>query len=133
MRQIIILIKYMDKNISAVKLRGTLEVEDACNQISDFICELLSKKPNIVELKHNTHNILYILELIENGIKQRMAKNIDKKKLCLDILKRMFNLTEAEQKLASSFIEVALENKLVKKVSSYKKVKKIAKGFFFKS
>lgn len=104
--------------MDVVDIRNNLKHDLVFYEIKEKIKKRLSEFPQYEKYKTDSEFLLLACNLIENLCKQ---SSIDKKQLCLNIYKEIFNdITEDDIKLIESNIEFLYNNKKFKKVSYYK-------------
>ena len=108
--------------MSMVKLKNSAKIHNTVESIIDSIVQTVCKIPNYEKLKLDPELFRYILELLENGLKDQ---TIDKKDIIDKIVSRLFpNLTPDEKALVDGVILFVINNQLIQKFGCYDSVKK---------
>lgn len=95
-------------------LASDIKRQEIITQIRERITELNLRLP---EYKNNTEFVLLVLNLIEHLVKKKYK--IDKKKLAVELLSSMLNLSNQEINALETNIEFLHSNKMIKKVSPF--------------
>ena len=106
----------MDQLVELPKiyLENSLKLHSVYEMLVQKILEEIKKIPNLQIQKLNPELTKLICTLVESCVEK--GGKIDKKKLVIEILAKLFTLTEVEKIFIASQIEFILDNKLVKKL-----------------
>lgn len=89
-----------------------------------FICDIITKYPNYAGLKNHLDLLRIVVNFIENLIINK-KDNINKLDLAIDIYKKVFNpLQPNEIELLKANIEFLNRNRLIKRISKKKRIRK---------
>lgn len=124
----------METQIKLPKFKlGFLKTHISYNALLDGISAELMKIPNYQELKMNSELTKMICSVVEEvcvnkkSLKLQKAK-IDKKVLVIDILNKIYNLTDDEQRNLADNIDFMHQNDLIKTLT---KCEKLFSFFFY--
>lgn len=90
----------------------------------------IQKIPNIEKYKLSRRITKVVCNILENAISSNANLKINKKQLCIDILDSIFKLSDQEKQIIDDDVEFLFENKMIKKLSNWKKLKNKIKPFF---
>ena len=108
-------------NLDYVKFKRNLKRVHTEAEIKKLIMDKIQQIPDFMELKFDPELTLFICNLIENGVKEKKIKKIDKKAFVLDVLKVLFGYNETEVKQLDTQIEFLHANNKIKTVNLTKK------------
>lgn len=95
-------------------LASDIKRQEIIKQIQDRIHALNLR---LSDYKNNTEFVLLVLNLVEHLVKKK--HKIDKKKLAIEILSSLLNLSNPEINALDTNIEFLHSNKMIKKVSRF--------------
>ena len=102
-----------------IQSKNTLLRDKRFYEIKDIILKRLQEFPNITSYKFNNEFLSFAMTLIEHLVKKK--DKINKKELLFEIFDVLFpELTSEEKQQIGAGVEFLLDNKQIKKVSSYK-------------
>lgn len=107
----------MSQQLSYVKFKRNLKRVHTEAEIKKLIMEKIQQIPDFISLKFDPELTLFVCNLIENGVKDRKIKKIDKKAFVLDVLKALFQYTDDEVKQLDTQIEFLHANNKIKAVN----------------
>lgn len=119
--------------MSFVKLKNNGKLHLCKYSLINEVENIVKKIPNYSELKGDPELLIYILGLVQNGIKKDMKEKMDLKDIAMDIFQKCFNLTPDEKASILKQIEYAINNEHVEAVKVSTKAFSYAKSFFFKN
>jgi hypothetical protein len=108
-------------SLKYVKFKHNLKRLHTEAEIKKIIMEKIQKIPEFITLKFDPELTLFVCNLIENGVKEKKIKKIDKKQFVMDVLHSLFNFEEDELKQLDTQIEFLHANKKIKVVNVTKK------------
>lgn len=92
----------------------------------DMLVEELNKIPQLEDLKLNQDLTKLLCTVVEEvNLNKSIKGKIDKKNLVIQVLVKVFNLTEDEQLIISNNIDFMCDNKLIQKSSLCTKMFKL--------
>jgi hypothetical protein len=114
------------------KLKSNLRSHVKFNKAVQKIVTHIQQIPEVQKLRTNFDLVKRSMDIIENlGFKKK--EKVDKKELLLTAFKIVFKLTTVEIAIISDFIEFVASNKLIKKLSFFKRNYIDAKKIFLKT
>lgn len=109
-------------SLKYVKFKHNLKRLQTEAEIKKIIMEKIQEIPDFITLKFDPELTLFVCNLIENGVKEKKIKKIDKKQFVTDVLNSLFHFTEDELKQLDTQIEFLHANKKIKLVNISKKI-----------
>ena len=111
-----------------VKKTGTLALHYEVNDIIAKVSLLIKEIPEFNALKFNHDLTLYVLNMVANLVK---SKTIDVKSVAVQIISKVFNLSEEEVVILVNQIDYLISSKAVKKIAYSTLCLKYVKKKFF--
>jgi hypothetical protein len=99
-----------------VKKTGSLKLHYEVNDIIAKVSLLIKEIPEFQALKFNHDLTLYVLNMIKNLVKS--TKKIDVKAVAVQVISKVYNLTEEEVNILVNQIDYLISSKAVKKIAS---------------
>ena len=112
----------LDEISEFIAPKNTLLTNCKLHKCVELIHSEIIAYPNYTGLKTNIELLKVITNLVENLIEKE--DKLDKEQICCDVYKRLFNLTEPEIVILKHHIKFLCDNKLVKRISRQKKLRK---------
>ena len=100
------------------------------NSLVQLIAVKIGAIPLVEDLRMNTELTLLVCNITENSVPSK--KKIDKEKLVVEALTKVFTLTDDEQKTIKSQIEFLYDNKQIIKIDKVSKFFNDAGAWFVK-
>ena len=116
----------MSINLSYIKPRNSLNVACVKSDLCNAIILRVQSIEGYSELKFDNELLIFICNCIENTVD---SKKFDKKTLVLEILGKLFELTEQESGVISKSVDFLCNNSLVTKVPSIQKYSSIISSY----
>ena len=119
--------------LSGLPLRGLIKTHYEWESLKQLIVDKLSHIPNITALKSSVQLVQLVCELVENCVapnNSKAKKPIDKKALVLEILDKLFELSDIEKAVISRHIEYLVDSKAIKRLTKWSRVKHYVRSFF---
>ena len=120
--------------LSGLPLRnGLIKTHYEWESLKQLIVDKLSHIPNITALKSSVQLVQLVCELVENCVapnNSKAKKPIDKKALVLEILDKLFELSDIEKAIISRHIEYLVDSKAIKRLTRWSRVKQYIRSFF---
>ena len=104
-------------NLSYIKTKHTLRKAEHNNLLHKSIVEKVRQIDNHEQLKFDNELLIFLCSCIENSVEYKQ----DKKKLAIEILNSLFELSSDDITILSNSIDFLCNNKLVKKIPSVTK------------
>ena len=98
-----------------VKKTGSLALHYEVNDIIAKVSLLVKEIPEFGALKFNHDLTLYVLNMVINLVK---SKQIDIKTVAVQVLSKVYNLTDEETNILSNQIDYLISSKAVKKIAN---------------
>ena len=111
-----------------VLLKNKLKSHVKTQEIFDKIFEIVSSISSVDTLKHHPEIELLTCTLVEYFIPKN-KDNVNKKELVVQILDKLFSLSDEETELLNKRIQFLYDNNLIKKVPLYKYVLLFTKDY----
>jgi hypothetical protein len=106
-----------------LKFKKKLKHLDKVGEISKVVVEKIQSIPRFnEELRNDLELILHICTIVENEFTQNKGKTIDKKKIVVDIVTKIFQLKPDEVTQLERHIEFLHSNGQIKKIPYYEKI-----------
>ena len=99
-----------------VKKTGSLKLHYEVNDIIAKVSLLIKEIPEFHALKFNHDLTLYVLNMITNLVKS--TKKIEVKAVAVQVISKVYNLTEEEVSILVNQIDYLVSSKAVKKIAS---------------
>jgi hypothetical protein len=100
-------------------LKNTLNVHYTFHEILDKIHTVITSIKHFEDLKTNPELLLLVCRLIEVNLPDNKQMKLDKKDLALQIMNKLFSLTDDEKDATSKQIQFLYDNKKIKAVKWY--------------
>ena len=126
----------MSKNYSALPLSGSVQLHYQHSSVKNNIVAILQHIPEIDTLKGQSKLLEIVCQMVEDRIKEGNSKKsksliLDKKKLVIDILDKLFNLNAVEKQVLNKNIDYIMEHKhIILKNTLYRRCKSFFKSVF---
>jgi len=98
-----------------VKKTGSLALHYEVNDIIAKVSLLVKEIPEFSALKFNHDLTLYVLNMVINLVK---SKKIDIKIVAVQVLSKVYNLSDEETNILSNQIDYLISSKAVKKIAN---------------
>lgn len=109
-------------------VRSHFAYQSLLNKLVDKVKEEI---PKFEDLKLNTEFTLLICNITEMAVKKK--DHLSKKKLVVDILVHLFDLSEEEQKITEEQVQFLWDNGRIKKISWYRFFRGVGKNYVKKN
>ncbi len=113
----------MDTTTLYCDIDKDLKKDIMIKEITDKLDQVLAAIPDLHQKRTDMRIISLVSNVIENYINEKKYE-VDKKKVILDYLKIKFGLNDLEMKTLEASIEFLVRHKIVKKISTFKTIKK---------
>jgi hypothetical protein len=126
----------MSKNYTSLPLSGSVKSHYEHSTVKNNIVSILQHIPEIDTLKGQSKLLEIVCQMVEDRIKQGNSKKtkslvLDKKKLVVDILDKLFNLNAVEKQVLNKNIDYIMEHKhIILKNTLYRRIKSFFKSLF---
>ena len=108
-----------------VKLKNSLNIHTVyLNLITDITAKILVMIPQIEKLRLDTELTKLISNCVENSVSSKDKNNLDIDEIVLQIIHKIFNLSDVESDQIRSQITFLKNNKQIKKASVIKTISK---------
>ena len=108
-------------SLSYVKFKNNLRKLHTEAEIKKIMMEKIQEIPDYMSLKFDPELTLFVCNLIENGVKEKKIKKMDKKQFVLNVLNSLYNFSEPELVQLDTQIEFLHSNHKIKAVNMSKK------------
>ncbi len=108
------------KTLNLISLKHDLKKTQLQSHITNSIIEKLNEIPNIENFKLDPQLVLLCCECIENEVYQNKLKKVDKKEMALNILNKLFTLSDDDKISIGTIIEFLHSNNQIKLISTRK-------------
>ena len=114
-------------------LTGIIKNHYTAEVIKQTIMDRIGHIPNLELLRGTVQLISLICNMIEELTKPKNSKRkeLDKKEIALQILSKLFEISELEKGIAGKNIEYLIDSKAIKRSGKVKKARRYMKTFFF--
>lgn len=109
-------------SLDYVKFKNNLKTLHTEAEIKTIIMNKVQEIPDFANLKFDVELTLFVCNLIENAVKERKIKKIDKRAFVIDVLKNLFTFSDDEINQIESQIEFLHANGKIKCVNMTKKI-----------
>ena len=108
-------------SLSYVKFKNNLRKLHTEAEIKKIMMEKIQEIPDYMSLKFDPELTLFVCNLIENGVKEKKIKKMDKKQFVLNVLNSLYSFSEPELVQLDTQIEFLHSNHKIKAVNMSKK------------
>jgi len=119
-------------NLNLIDLKNANKKQQIFNDVLNLLKSKVSEFPPNSNLRLCSEFLSFVCNILEEV--HRNEKKVDKKSICINLYRHLFNITDAEAKILESTIDFIHSNKLINTIPKTKKVffslKKKAKSWF---
>ncbi len=108
------------KTVNLISLKHGLKKTHLESHICNSIIEKLNEIPNIHQFKLDPQLVLLACECVENEVYQNKLKKVNKKEMVMNILGKLFQLSDEDKNSISTIIEFLHSNNSIKLLSTRK-------------
>lgn len=119
-------------NLNLIDLKNANKKQQIFNDVLNLLKSKVSEFPPNSNLRLCSEFLSFVCNILEEV--HRDEKKVDKKSICINLYRHLFNITEAEAKILESTIDFIHSNGLINAIPKTKKIfhciKKKAKSWF---